>query len=237
LESELFGYQEGAFSGGVKGGKPGKILLANNGTLFLDEIGELSPELQAKLLRVIQEQEIEPLGAVKPIPVKVRILSATHRDLSQMVAQGEFREDLLYRLNSIEIKIPPLRQRGEDVLELAEYMLKSLAQSHGTPEKILSPAAQELLLQYDWPGNIRQLQNIINRLYVFVEGSVIHAEDLPPELKVGSPEKDKLEKEISEKEKIERLLAEFGGNKTALAQYLGITRTGLWKKLKRLGLQ
>jgi len=232
LESELFGYQEGAFSGGVKGGKPGKILLANRGTLFLDEIGELSPELQAKLLRVIQEQEVEPLGAIKPIPVKVRILSATHRDLSQMVEQGEFREDLFYRLNSIEIKIPPLRDRGQDILELAEHMLQFLAQSHGTPEKTLSPSAQDLLLKYTWPGNIRQLQNIINRLYVFVEDSIIHSKDLPPDLRVI-----KTDKGNSEKEEIENLLAEFGGNKTALAQYLGITRTGLWKKLKRLGLQ
>ncbi|WP_019849796.1 sigma-54-dependent Fis family transcriptional regulator [Desulfitobacterium sp. PCE1] len=232
LESELFGYQEGAFSGGAKGGKPGKILLANRGTLFLDEIGELSPELQAKLLRVIQEQEVEPLGAIKPIPVKVRILSATHRDLSQMVEQGEFREDLFYRLNSIEVKIPPLRDRGQDILELAEHMLQFLAQSHGTPEKTLSPSAQGLLLKYTWPGNIRQLQNIINRLYVFVEDSVIHSKDLPPDLRVVETDKGN-----SEKEEIESLLAEFGGNKTALAQYLGITRTGLWKKLKRLGLQ
>ncbi len=232
LESELFGYQEGAFSGGVKGGKPGKILLANRGTLFLDEIGELSPELQAKLLRVIQEQEIEPLGAIKPIPIKVRILSATHRDLSSMVEQGEFREDLLYRLNSIEIKIPPLRERGQDILELAEHMLQFLAQSHDTPEKTLSPGAQDLFLKYTWPGNIRQLQNIINRLYVFAEGSTIHTQDLPPDLRVAETDKGH-----SEKEEISGLLAEFGGNKTALAQYLGITRTGLWKKLKRLGLQ
>lgn len=237
LESELFGYQEGAFSGGVKGGKPGKILLANKGTLFLDEIGELSPELQAKLLRVIQEQEVEPLGAIKPIPVKVRILSATHRDLNQMVKEGKFREDLLYRLNSIELKLPPLRDRGEDIIQLAEHMLKSLAQSHGTPVKTLSSGAKELLLKYSWPGNIRQLQNIINRLYVFVEDSVIQVKDLPPELQMFQKDNGLSEKANSEKEEMVRLLEEFGGNKTALAQYLGITRTGLWKKLKRLGLQ
>ncbi|MGE4272291.1 MAG: sigma 54-interacting transcriptional regulator [Desulfitobacterium sp.] len=232
LESELFGYYEGAFSGGLKGGKRGKILLADGGTLLLDEIGELSSELQAKLLRVIQEQEVEPLGAIKPIPVKVRILSATHKNLNQMVEQGEFREDLLYRLNSIELKIPPLRERGKDIIELAEHMLRYIAQTHGTPEKKLSPGAQDILLRYTWPGNIRQLQNIMNRLYVFVEDSIIQSHDLPPDLRVSGPNKGN-----SEKEEIEHLLGEFGGNKTALAHYLGITRTGLWKKLKRLGLQ
>ncbi len=232
LESELFGYQEGAFTGGLKGGKRGKVLLADGGTLFLDEIGELSPELQAKLLRVIQEQEVEPLGATKPIPVNVRIISATHRNLSQMVEKGEFREDLLYRLNSIEIEIPPLRERGNDIIELAEYMLQFLTQSHGTAPKTLSSSAKDILLKYSWPGNIRQLQNIINRLYVFVETPLVQSKDLPPDLQVTEPSSSK-----TEKEEIERLLTEFGGNKTQLAHYLGITRTGLWKKLKRLGLQ
>lgn len=232
LESELFGYQEGAFTGGLKGGKRGKILLADGGTLFLDEIGELSSELQAKLLRVIQEQEVEPLGATKPIPVNVRIISATHRNLAQMVEQGEFREDLLYRLNSIEIKIPPLRERGNDVIELAEHMFQFLSKSHGVPSKSLSQGAKDLLLKYSWPGNVRQLQNVINRLFVFVESPIIHSRDLPPDLRVTE-----LPKVESEKEELERLLTDFEGNKTALAHYLGITRTGLWKKLKRLGLQ
>lgn len=232
LESELFGYQEGAFTGGLKGGKRGKILLADGGTLFLDEIGELSPELQAKLLRVIQEQEVEPLGATKPIPVQVRIISATHRNLADMVQKGEFREDFLYRLNAIEIQLPPLRERESDIINLAEHMLNHLSQSHGIHPKTLSPSARELLLKYSWPGNVRQLQNIINRLFVFVESTIIQAKDLPPDLRtspVNSPE--------SEKDKLERLLNEFGGNKTALAHFLGITRTGLWKKLKRLGIQ
>jgi DNA-binding NtrC family response regulator len=232
LESELFGYQEGAFTGGLKGGKKGKILMADGGTLFLDEIGELSPELQAKLLRVIQEQEIEPLGATKPIPIKVRIISATHRNLTQMVKQGEFREDLLYRLNSIELKIPPLRERENDIIELAEHMLQFLSQSYGTALKTLSASAKESLLKYSWPGNIRELQNIINRLYVFVEDAIIQSKDLPPDLRVTETKKSR-----SEREEIETLLLEFDGNKTALAHYLGITRTGLWKKLKRLGLQ
>lgn len=232
LESELFGYQEGAFTGGLKGGKRGKILLADGGTLFLDEIGELSPELQAKLLRVIQEQEVEPLGAAKPIPVQVRIISATHRNLADMVQRGEFREDLLYRLNAIEIQLPPLRERENDIINLAEHMLNHLSQSHGVHSKTFSPSARELMLEYSWPGNVRQLQNVINRLFVFVESTIIQAKDLPPDLRtspVNSPE--------SEKDKLERLLSEFGGNKTALAHFLGITRTGLWKKLKRLGIQ
>jgi len=232
LESELFGYQEGAFTGGLKGGKRGKILLADGGTLFLDEIGELSPELQAKLLRVIQEQEVEPLGAAKPIPVHVRIISATHRNLNKMLEQGEFREDLLYRLNSIEIKIPPLRERGNDIVELAESMLQMLSDSHGAAPKTLSPGAKELLLKYPWPGNVRQLQNVINRLFVFAETPVIHAKDLPSDLRITENSKHE-----NEREEIERMLKDFDGNKTALAHYLGITRTGLWKKIKRLGIQ
>lgn len=232
LESELFGYQEGAFTGGLKGGKRGKVLLADGGTLFLDEIGELSPELQAKLLRVIQEQEVEPLGSTKPIPVHVRIISATHRNLSQMVQEGSFREDLLYRLNAIDIQLPPLRDRENDIIELAEHMLQFLSRSHGVQNKTFSPAARELLEQYNWPGNVRQLQNIINRLFVFVESSTIQPKDLPPDFR--SAPQSSVE---TEKDKMERLLAEFSGNKTALAHYLGITRTGLWKKLKRLGLQ
>ncbi|MDQ7092211.1 sigma 54-interacting transcriptional regulator [Desulfosporosinus sp. PR] len=233
LESELFGYTEGAFTGGLKGGKKGKFLLADKGTVFLDEIGELSPELQAKLLRVIQEQEVEPLGASKPIPVHVRIISATHRDLRTMVQQGEFREDLLYRLNAIEIQLPPLRLRGMDILDLAESMLHFLARTHGTPVKRLSPEARAQFLRYAWPGNVRQLQNVINRLFVFTEDQVIQARDLPPEF-FYTQASDEMETEY---QRIKRLLSEFDGNKTALAQYLGITRTGLWKKLKRLGLQ
>lgn len=232
LESELFGYKEGAFTGGLKGGKKGKFLLADEGTVFLDEIGELSSELQAKLLRVVQDQEVEPLGSSKPIPVQVRIISATHRDLKLMVQQGKFREDLLYRLNVIEIQLPPLRLRGKDILDLAESMLHFLSRTHGTPIKLLSPEARVQFLKYSWPGNVRQLQNVINRLFVFTEGQVIHSRDLPLELYT----QDGNEAE-TEYQKLERLLSEFQGNKTAIAHYLGITRTGLWKKLKRLGLQ
>ena len=232
LESELFGYKEGAFTGGLKGGKKGKFLLADGGTVFLDEIGELPLELQAKLLRVVQEQEVEPLGSNKPVPVHVRIISATHRDLKLMVQQGEFREDLLYRLNAIEIQLPPLRLRGTDVLDLTESMLHHLSRTHGMPVKFLSPEAKVQFEKYSWPGNVRQLQNVINRLFVFAEGQEIHSRDLPPELYT----QDANEAE-TEYQKLERLLNEFEGNKTAIASYLGITRTGLWKKLKRLGLQ
>lgn len=232
LESELFGYNEGAFTGGLKGGKKGKILLAHGGTLFLDEIGELSLDLQAKLLRVIQEKEVEPLGAEKPIPIAVRIISATHRNLEEMIENQEFREDLYYRLNSIEIKIPPLRKRGEDIIELAESMLAELSKRSGKRSKRLSAEAKQALLNCDCPGNVRQLQNIINRAFVFADDDVIKADDLPPEIQ----KKVRENPEKSEKEELARLLQEFNGNKTALAKHLGITRTGLWKKLKRLGL-
>jgi len=233
LESELFGYKEGAFTGGLKGGKKGKILLAHGGTLFLDEIGELSLELQAKLLRVIQEKEVEPLGSEKPIPIEVRIISATHRNLKEMVKNHEFREDLYYRLNSIEIKIPPLKERGQDIIELADNMLQDLSRRNGKRTKRLSSEAIQALLDCDCPGNVRQLQNIINWAFAFADSDVIKIEDLPPEMQIKVRENE----EESEVEELARLLEEFKGNKTALANYLGITRTGLWKKLKRLGLQ
>lgn len=232
LESELFGYKEGAFTGGLKGGKKGKILLAHGGTLFLDEIGELSLELQAKLLRVIQEKEVEPLGSEKPIPIEVRIISATHRNLKEMVKNQEFREDLYYRLNSIEIQIPPLKERGKDIIELAESMLEDLAKRNGKRTKRLSNEATQALLDCDCPGNVRQLQNLINWAFAFADGDIIKIEDLPPEMHKNIKEKV----DHSEVEELSRLLEEFKGNKTALANYLGMTRTGLWKKLKRLGL-
>lgn len=232
LESELFGYREGAFTGGLKGGKKGKILLADGGTLFLDEIGELSLDLQAKLLRVIQEKEVEPLGAEKPVHIEVRIISATHRNLKEMVANKQFREDLYYRLNSIELEIPPLRDRGEDIIELAEYMLEDLARRGGKRIKRLSAKAKQALLRYDYPGNIRELQNIINWAFVFAEDELIKIENLPPVVQKDTGKTPK----TSEREELTRLLKEFKGNKTALAKYLGISRTGLWKKLKRLGL-
>ncbi|KJS84433.1 MAG: hypothetical protein JM58_10785 [Peptococcaceae bacterium BICA1-8] len=233
LESELFGYKEGAFTGGLKGGKRGKILLASGGTLFLDEIGELSLDLQAKLLRVIQEKEVEPLGSEKPVSIEVRIISATHRNLKEMVKNQQFREDLYYRLNSIEIKIPPLRDRGEDIVELAESMLEELARRSGKRMKRLSDETRQALLDYDYPGNIRELQNIINWAFVFADDEVIKIEDLAPVVQKDAKDNP----EMSEKEDLTRLLREFNGNKTALAKYLKITRTGLWKKLKRLGLQ
>lgn len=233
LESELFGYKEGAFTGGLKGGKKGKILLAHGGTLFLDEIGELSLDLQAKLLRVIQEKEVEPLGAEKPIPVDVRIISATHRNLQEMVKNQEFREDLYYRLNSIEIKIPPLRERGEDIIELAESMLAEISRRSGKRPKRLSAEAKEALFKCDCPGNVRQLQNLINWAFVFADEDVIKGEDLPLDFQP----KSRGSTEEAERQELARLLKEFDGNKTALANHLGITRTGLWKKLKRLGLQ
>lgn len=236
LESELFGYKEGAFTGGIRGGKKGKILLADGGTLFLDEIGEMPLDLQAKLLRVIQEKEVEPLGSEKPIPVEIRIISATNKNLKEMVKNQQFREDLYYRLNSIEIEIPPLRDRKEDIIELAESILEEVAKKSGKNSKQLSREAITALLNYDYPGNIRELQNIISRAFVFAPDETIRTEDLPEVFqKLSKNNAGNLK--IMEKEELKRLLKEFKGNKTALARYLGITRTGLWKKLKRLGLQ
>jgi len=236
LESELFGYKEGAFTGGLKGGKKGKILLADKGTLFLDEIGEMPLELQAKLLRVIQEKEVEPLGSEKPIPIEIRIISATNKNLKEMVRNQQFREDLYYRLNSIEIEIPPLRERREDIIVLTKNMLEDIAQKSGRRSKQLSDEALEALLNYDYQGNVRELQNIINWAFVFANNETIEITDLPETVQKFSRDGSDKTK-IMEKEKLRELLEEFKGNKSALARHLGISRTGLWKKLKRLGLQ
>ena len=181
LEAELFGYEKGAFTGAVKS-KPGKFELAHKGTLFLDEIGDLSLKLQAKLLRVLQEKQVERLGGNNPIKVEVRIIAATNKDLEKEVKEGRFREDLFFRLNVIPIKLPPLRERKEDIPLLAQFFLKKICQREGIEEKRLSPEALKILTEYSWPGNIRELENFIERLVILTEGEVIEVEDLSLEV-------------------------------------------------------
>jgi DNA-binding NtrC family response regulator len=177
LESELFGHEKGAFTGADRR-KRGLFEVANGGTVFLDEIGEMSPAIQAKLLRFLQAGEFKPLGSEAIKKTDVRIIAATNRDLSAMMAQGQFREDLYYRLNVIEIKLPPLRERGEDILLIADYFLKRFARQFKAPVSAFSPEARALLLQYPFPGNVRELENLVQRAVVLAEGNAINLEDL-----------------------------------------------------------
>ncbi|WP_288010932.1 sigma 54-interacting transcriptional regulator [Kyrpidia sp.] len=187
LESELFGYEKGAFTGAQKNGKAGLFELADKGTLFLDEIGDMPLSVQAKLLRVLQEREITRIGGYNPIPVDVRIIAATNKDLQTMVAKGTFRSDLYYRLNVIPVYIPPLRERREDIVPLVNKFLSHFAQKIHRNNVSLSKKAMSLLEQYDWPGNVRELRNLIERLVVTVEDDIIDADDLPAHISKGVP--------------------------------------------------
>lgn len=253
LESELFGYEEGAFTGSRRGGKIGLIESAHTGTLFLDEVGEMPLTLQAKLLRVLQEREVLRLGANDPTPVDVRVVAATNRDLGAAVAAGRFRSDLYYRLNILHLHLPPLRERPEDVPVLAAYLLEQALARLRTPQPALD-LLQALLphfTRYPWPGNVREMENVIERLAVLLshEGS-LDATALPrvaPELfaqgQASAPEEGaepvaplRSRQRVHELAYIHRILGECGGNLTQAAARLGVSRTTLWRKLKAGGL-
>ena len=238
LESELFGYKRGAFTD-ARNDRAGMFVEADGGTLFLDEIGDLTPALQAKLLRVLQEKEIRPLGAQRPEKVDVRVLSATNRDLSQRMAEGVFREDLFYRLNVIEVVLPPLRDRAEDVLPLAEHFLTEAARRTGKPISAFTQAALKVLLGYPWPGNVRELENVVERAVALCEGEQITPDDLPSQVRerrstdvlAGALARGLTLAEL-EREYISRVLQAEGGNKTRAAQRLGLDRKTLYRKLE-----
>ena len=179
LESELFGHEKGAFTGAIKT-RLGRFELAENGTVFLDEIGDMSPLLQVKLLRVLQEHQFERIGGTKTISADIRIIAATHQDLAQRVEEGRFREDLYYRLNVIPILVPPLRDRRSDIKLLCQHFLKRLSKQKGLEQKQLHPVVEECLLRYRWPGNVRELENLLERMVILAEGDIILTEDLPP---------------------------------------------------------
>lgn len=244
LESELFGYVEGAFTGAKKGGKKGKFLIANNGTLFLDEIGDMDILMQSKLLRVLQEKEIEPIGSNETIPIDVRIIAATRRNIHQMVQEGTFREDLYYRLNVINIEMLPLRQRKEDILELAEYFLEKLNSEYRTKKK-LSNIVKKHFYDYNWPGNVRELDNVIKSAYAASEGEYILEEDLP--FKISNKthnEKIILNKnknlhflvENYEKNIIIKFLEVNNWNYQQTAKEMEIHRSLLYKKINKYGI-
>jgi len=240
LESELFGYVKGAFTD-ARRDKPGRVALAEKGTLFLDEIGDISPALQVKLLRFLQEKEYEPLGAVKSQKADVRIIAATNKNLSQLVEQGLFREDLYYRLNVIKIELPPLKERREDIPLLVEHFLKRFNLKMNKRIISVSPEVMDLFMRYDFPGNIRELENALEHAFVICNTSQIRLTDLPMEL-VNSPRlqpvslatgKDALQ--AAEWEVIQNVLQKHKGSRKKAAAELGISVVTLWRKLKAYG--
>jgi PAS domain S-box-containing protein len=242
LESELFGYEEGAFTGAKKGGKIGKFELANGGTIFLDEIGDMPLSMQSKLLRVIQEREIERVGASVAKRIYVRIIAATNKNLEEMIAKGEYREDIYYRLNVFTIFVPALRDRPEDIVPLSKYFLSNLDNKYHKNIEKISRKAMNYLVKYTWPGNARELENVIERAMNLVDmGASIDVEHLPEKI-IGNQYSNNIKnlKDIlskAEKEAIVESMRITNGNKTKAASLLGIGRTTLYEKLEKYGLK
>jgi transcriptional regulator with PAS, ATPase and Fis domain len=236
FESELFGHTKGSFTGAHRDSL-GYVRSANLGTLFLDEIGELSLPLQSKLLRVLQERRVVPVGSSTPLPVDVRVICATNRDLSAMVAAGTFREDLYFRLAVVPIELPPLRARNEDIIPMAEHWLARLAETYGSTPKHLSPQVADALLKYSWPGNIRELNNVIEHAYVLSDGPTIDPRDLPPRLRadVSQPRTvSKFNLASVERRAIIEALEACNFNRTAACRLLGIELRRLNRRIAAL---
>jgi transcriptional regulator with GAF, ATPase, and Fis domain len=245
LESELFGYERGAFTGAVAA-KPGRIEQANGGVLFLDEVGEMALTVQAKLLRVLEEREFQRLGGTKLHHVDIRVIAATNRDLHGAMQRGEFREDLYYRLGVFEIELPPLRARADDVLELADMFLREIGETVGRPAAGFEREARRDLLAYPWPGNVRELRNAIERAVILADGGLIRSEHLPVSatrkapssgeavntpLPAGGVNLDALERSL-----VVKALAQARHNKTRAAKLLGLTRAQLYSRIEKYGL-
>ena len=248
LESELFGHVRGSFTGAVSD-TPGHLQLAHKGTLFLDEVAEMPLELQAKLLRVLETRSVLPVGARQPLPIDVRIVSATHRSLRQEVEQGRFRADLMYRLRVIPIFLPALRERKEDIGLLCSKLIESMNESSRRRIERVAPSALALLERHDWPGNVRELRNVLQYAYAIGEGPILQPSDLPPELFEKSPDlgehgesKPGVGRHGSaqldaEAQRIVKVLEKNGGNRNKAAQVLGMSRVTLWRRLRALGLE
>ncbi|SFN01628.1 sigma-54 interaction domain-containing protein [Thermodesulforhabdus norvegica] len=242
LESELFGHEKGAFTGAMTR-RRGRFEEAHKGTIFLDEVGELSPTAQAKLLRVLQEKEFEPLGSSRVVRVDVRVIAATNKNLEEAVEQGKFRADLYFRLNAFPIYIPPLRERGADILLLADHFVCKYAKEFGKPVRRISTSAIEMLMSYHWPGNVRELENCIERAVLLAEGDTIDAVHLPPSLQMkkkseNEPVRGKLETLVGtyERDLIVDALKETRGNISEAARILGTTRRIIHYKAKKYGI-
>ncbi|MGP0066587.1 MAG: sigma-54-dependent transcriptional regulator [Isosphaeraceae bacterium] len=240
IECEVFGYEKGAFSGAVRQ-KPGWFEMAQHGTLFLDEVGEMAPKTQVDLLRVLEQHEVRRLGGDVLIPLDVRLVTATHRDLEEMVAEGKLREDLYYRLNVVPLRIPPLRERREDIPSLVAHFLDRACTRQHRERKEFADAALRVLCDYSWPGNVRQLRSCIERLVAVVGGPVIHADDLPKEMRTPAPRPGilNLDAAVQETEKATILaaLAQCDQNRERTAQLLGISVRTLRYKMTRYALQ
>ncbi len=245
IESELFGYVKGAFTGANQA-KDGLMSMAEGGTIFLDEVGELPVDLQAKMLRAIQEKEIRPVGGTRRIPINIRILAATNRDLEREVMQGQFRRDLYFRLNVLSLRIPALRERRQDIPLLIGHFLERMTRTSGQ-EKLLSDDALKAMMSYDWPGNVRELENCLERTYAFTSGPLIHLTDLPneianlplPDSSNGNGHGHSRIVPIAELEKqtILRAITDLNGDKLQAARLLGIGKTTLYRKLKDYAAQ
>lgn len=237
FESELFGYEKGAFTDARKT-KSGRMEVATGGTLFLDEIGNLSLPMQSKLLTAIEKRQISRLGSTQAVSIDVRLICATNANIRQMVEEGGFRQDLLYRINTIEIQIPPLRERGDDIILLAEYFLDRYARKYKKEMHGLTREAKNKLLKYAWPGNVRELQHTMERAVILGDGSLLKPENFP----FHSTPKQKKEEEVLlnleqlERQTVEKAMRLSEGNMTRAAEYLGITRFALYRKLEKLGL-
>jgi transcriptional regulator with PAS, ATPase and Fis domain len=264
FESELFGYDKGAFTGAAREGKKGKFELAKGGTLFLDEIGELPLDLQVKLLRVLQERKFYRVGGNTPIPLDVRIISATNRSLETMISDGTFRQDLYYRLNVVSIEVPPLRDRIEDIPELIQLFVREFSNKYRRPIPVLDPEVMYIFLHHPWYGNIRQLRNTIEHMIILADEEVIHPNHLPPgfyyqeqhekrlvnrhygleseaqkrpDVSGGTPDLIMSLAGQDERSAIQQTLRTTFGNKSAAAKILGISRVTLYNKMKKYGLE
>ncbi len=245
IESELFGFTRGAFTG-AHTAKAGKIEMADDGTLFLDEVGELPLDMQVKLLRLLQNGEIEKLGSTSQAVVDVRVIAATHRNLPAMIEDGAFREDLYYRLAVVPLALPPLRERKEDIPELVQHLFRKLKTRHGHPDSTIAPALVSHLCNYRWPGNVRELENVLERMLVLSAGDQIGLRDLPEEMRQTTPAQgsflfDLPENGISlegvERELLLRAIEKFNGNQTQAARFLDISRRTLIYRMEKHGLR
>jgi two-component system response regulator HydG len=251
IESELFGYVKGAFTGANRA-KDGLLVSAESGTVFLDEIGELSLDLQAKLLRTLQEKEVRPVGSTHRVPIKARIVAATNRNLAEMVEKGTFRKDLFYRLNVVNLRLPALRDRREDIPLLAAHFLDRISREHGT-KFTLSDEALRTMMRHDWPGNVRELENAVERACALSSGPVLHLGDLPTQLQqqglevrraavaAGEPDGEDGAPEVKTLADLERdailgAIRTLNGDKLQAAKLLGIGKTTLYRKLKEYGI-
>ena len=241
LESELFGHIKGAFTGALQD-RRGRFEMAEGGTVFLDEIGNLSLDLQVKLLRTIQERIIERVGSSNQIPIDVRVLSATNHDLTELVAKKLFREDLYYRLKVFQVNVPPLRSRRLDMPILGEHFIEKLNRVHRNRIMGLSNATKEMLMKYSWPGNVWELENAIEHAMILAPGKILEPQFFPPEVRHmqrdGSPPLPSINKAPgTEEESIRRALAALGGNVSKAAIQLGMHRSTLWRKMREFGIQ